>query len=243
MGRPVRVSRTVRALPAPVLAAMAALVLVTLAAAPAQATGYRYWSYWLLGPDGTWTYAQTGPATHIPHDGDVEGWRFAVSRDAADKATRPRAVPAFASVCAHTPPAPGRKRVALVIDPGTDSDAPAGERPARGPRTACARVPGDASSADALADVAEPLRYDSSGILCSIDGYPVAGCGEQVSAKGGSGAGPKGSPDGGPGDGSKPAGRASGHQGGGPALGLFAGGGAVVLLGGAAVWRARRRRS
>ncbi|WP_225849545.1 SCO2322 family protein [Streptomyces sp. HPF1205] len=242
---------------------MAALVLVTLAAAPARATGYRYWSYWLLGADGAWTYAQTGPAFHTPHDGDVEGWRFAVSRDAADKATRPRETPAFATVCAHTPPAPGRKRVALVIDAGTDADAPAGETPARGPRTACARVPEDASSADALAAVAKPLRYDSSGILCAIDGYPAAGCGEQVSAKGGSdggsngdaaggsgggsGKGPNGGSGKGSGDGAgagaPSAGRASGHHGDGPALGLYAGGGAVLLLGGAAVWQARRRRS
>ncbi|NEE36853.1 hypothetical protein G3M53_67045, partial [Streptomyces sp. SID7982] len=48
-------------------------------------------------------------------------------------------------------------------------------------RTACAQVAPDASSAEALAAVAKPLRYDDSAMLCAISGYPRTGCGEQVS--------------------------------------------------------------
>ena len=208
---------------APALAAaVAALGVLLAAAAPAQATGYRYWSYWLRS-GGSWTYSQTGPAMHIPADGDVEGWRFAVSRDAANKAVQPRGAAGFAAICAGTPAVRGSKRVALVIDPGTAADAPGGQTPPQA-RTACARIPSDASSADAVAAVARPLRYDSAGILCAIEGYPRTGCGEAVA----SGAAPA---------------PAAHHGGGGPSAGLYAGIAAVAVLGGAAAWQARRRRT
>ncbi|WP_372441105.1 SCO2322 family protein [Actinacidiphila acididurans] len=205
-------------------AALAFLLLGT--AAPAYATGYRYWSYWLTATNGAngWTYAQTGPATHVPRDGDLEGWRFAVSRDAADQAAKPRGSWTFAAICGQTPAAAGHKRIALVIDPGTAADATGGEHvPA--PRTACASVSGDASSADALAAVARPLRYDSAGILCAIGGYPAAGCGEQVATGSGSG---------GDSGGTRP------HHG--PEIGWFAAAGAIAVIGWAARWQSRRRR-
>ncbi|NEB82778.1 hypothetical protein G3I43_01045, partial [Streptomyces anulatus] len=103
--------------------------------------------------------------------------------------------------------------------------------------TACAQVAPDASSAEALASVAKPLRYDSSAMLCAISGYPKSGCGEQVSGDSGS-AKP-----------SEPAKTADdqekgeeGDGGGGPSVGLLVGIGAVLLLGVAAVVQARRRR-
>lgn len=202
-------------------AVVVAVVLVVsglaLGAGSAAAAGYRYWSYWTRGADG-WTYAQAGPAGRVPGDGSVEGWRFAVSEDAADRATQPRGAADFGAICGGTPAQAGKKRVALVIDAGTAADAPGGQAPPER-RTACARVPKDASSADALASVARPLRYDSAGILCAIDGYPRTGCGEQTAAK------PAGDGDGG------------------PSLGLYAGVAAVLALGGAAGWQARRRRS
>ncbi|MEV6009678.1 SCO2322 family protein [Streptomyces sp. NPDC051976] len=204
------------------------MLLLAVAAAPAHAAGYRYWSYW-LGVGGGWTYAQSGPAVRVPGDGSVEGWRFAVSLDAADKAAQPRGKADFAAICGGTPAVKGQKRVALVIDAGTAADAPGGARPPA-VRTACARVRRDASSADALAAVAKPLRYDSAGILCAIGGYPATGCGEQVAGSGGTGKATAAAPE------------PSGH-GGGPSLGLYAGAAAVVALGGAALWQARRRRS
>ncbi|MFJ3302015.1 SCO2322 family protein [Streptomyces sp. NPDC086549] len=194
----------------------------------AQAVGYRYWSFWER--DGSkWIYATQGPSTARPGDGDVQGFRFAVSEDSAD-ATRPRGTADFHSICAGTPAAAGKKRVALVIDFGTSSDAPSGESPpAR--RTACARVSPDATTAEALAAVAKPLRYDTNALLCAISGYPEKGCGEQVSAeKQGKAEKAEKKGDGKPKD--------SDH---GPSVGLLAGAGVVVLLGAAALWQARRR--
>ncbi|MFG1806318.1 SCO2322 family protein [Streptomyces sp. NPDC049040] len=201
------------------LPAAAAVLLLLAVAAPAHAAGYRYWSYW-LNSGGSWTYAQTGPAMHTPADGSVEGWRFAISKDAAAKAVQPRGSADFAHICAAVPPVRGSKRVALLIDPGTPADAPTTAAPPA-PRTACARIPQNASSADALAAVARPLRYNSAGIVCAITGYPAAGCGEQVSSS--TASAPKSSHDG-------------------PSLGLIAGAAAVAALAAAAIWQSRRRR-
>ncbi|MFF7973499.1 SCO2322 family protein [Streptomyces sp. NPDC007905] len=203
---------------------VAALVLVA-GAAQAHAAGYRYWSFWERD-GGHWTYATEGPSTARPDDGAVQGFRFAVSVDSAD-ASRPRGAADFAGICAGTPAKPGVKRVALVLDFGTAADAPSGETPpAR--RTACARVSPDATTAEALAAVAKPLRYDTNALLCAIAGYPGKGCGEQVSSQQSGGTAAK----------EKQAGKESD---GGPALGLPIGVGVVALLAGAAVWQARRR--
>ncbi|MCZ0989489.1 GPS-CTERM domain-containing protein [Streptomyces diastatochromogenes] len=97
----------------------------------------------------------------------------------------------------------------------------------RGPpagRTACARVSPDATTAEALAATAKPLRYDTNALLCAIAGYPRKGCGEQVSADGSAKQEKKASD-------------------GGPSLGLPIGVGVVAILAGAAVWQARRRRN
>nr|WP_203643143.1 SCO2322 family protein [Streptomyces sp. SID14478] len=210
-----------------VLGLLAALLGLT--AVPAQAAGYRYWSFWERD-GGAWTYATAGPSQTTPSDGDVQGFRFAVSADSKD-ATQPRGAADFAAICADTPARSGDKRVALVVDFGTAADAPHGESPPA-PRTACARVGKDATSADALASVAKPLRYDSNALLCAISGYPEAGCGEQVASQ----------------DAQKqdaqqtesPA--AKKPSGSGPSVGVLAGVAVVALLGVGAIWQAKRRR-
>jgi hypothetical protein len=196
---------------------LAAVALCATAAGPAAATGYRYWSFWER--DGArWTYATQGPSTARPADGSVEGFRFAVSEDSAD-ASQPRGTADFGTICAGTAAVGGRKRVGLVVDFGTTADAPPGAKPpAR--RTACAVVPEDATTAEALATVAKPLRYDTNALLCAIGGYPEQGCGEKVTAAAG--------------------GTSSGS---GPSLGLVAGAGVVVILAAGAFWQARRRRN
>ncbi|MBT1102044.1 MULTISPECIES: SCO2322 family protein [Streptomyces] len=224
----------------PVVALLAALVAasaVLLGAGSAEAAGYRYWSFW-DGNGKNWEYATQGPSLLRPDDGAVQGFRFAVSEDSGD-AAQPRRAPDFGAICADTPAKDGQKRVALVIDPGTAADAPDGEKPPA-PRTACAQVAPDASSAEALAAVAKPLRYDSSAMLCAISGYPKSGCGEQVSGEDGSA---KPTPS------TTASGRTadeadddSGDGGGSPSVGLLVGIGAVLLLGVAAVVQARRRR-
>ncbi|GAA2769180.1 SCO2322 family protein [Streptomyces indiaensis] len=190
----------------------------------AEAAGYRYWSFWERD-GGQWVYATQGPSLARPSDGDVQGFRFAVSEDSAD-AARPRGKAGFATICAKTPAREGSKRVALVLDFGTPSDAPGGETPPAA-RTACARVSPDATTADALAAVAGPLRYDTNALLCAISGYPEKGCGEQVAQSGE--------------EKRKPAAEQDTASDEGPSLGLVAGIGVVAILGGAAIWQVRRR--
>ncbi|WP_405521049.1 SCO2322 family protein [Streptomyces canus] len=200
------------------LSLLAGLLLAT--ASPAHAAGYRYWSFWDR-TGSTWTYATEGPSTAVPSDGDVQGFRFAVSEDSADADT-PRGTASFTAICGDTAARDGHKRVALVLDFGTASDAPSGETPpAR--RTECAVVPRDATTAEALATAAKPLRYNTNALLCAIAGYPETGCGEQVTGK-------KTGPE-------------QSRSDGGPSVGLYAGLAAIVLLGAAAVWQTRRRRN
>ncbi|MET7673927.1 SCO2322 family protein [Streptomyces seoulensis] len=202
-------------------ALLVASLLVLAAGAEAHAAGYRYWSFWDRSGD-RWTYATQGPASERPDDGSVRGFRFAVSADSSD-AHRPRGTADFGSVCAKTPAKAGTKRVALVLDFGTRADAPSGETPPP-TRTVCARVSPDASTAEALAEAAKPLRYDTNALLCAIAGYPARGCGEQVAAD------------------EKPSEKAAPKDDG-PSLGLPLGIGVVAVLGGAAFWQARRRRN
>ncbi|MDQ1019824.1 SCO2322 family protein [Streptomyces afghaniensis] len=202
-----------------VLLLLASLVLWA-GAGQAQAAGYRYWSFWDRDGD-RWVYATQGPSTARPSDGDVQGFRFSVSEDSGD-AARPRGEADFRTICAKTPARDGRKRVALLLDFGTTTDAPSGETPPA-PRTACAQVSPDATTAEALAAVAKPLRYDTSALLCAISGYPEKGCGEQMSKQ------------------QKPTAGKKNTSGDGPSLGLVAGIAVVALLGAAAIWQVRRR--
>lgn len=243
--RPMRPSRLMR--PSRMAGAVLLAGAVTgLAAGPAQAQEYRYWSFW-HGKGSSWAYATEGPATLRPADGAVEGFRFAVSADSA-AAGKPRAAADFDAICHGTPAKDGRKRVGIVLDFGTAKDAPGGERPPKA-RTECAQVAQDASAGEALAAVARPLRYDSRALLCAIDGYPKAGCADQVegakepasSAGPSAGAADDGSAAGSGGD-ANGEGGASGAGDGGPSAGLVGGVAAVVVLGAAAVWQARRRR-
>ncbi|WNZ11907.1 SCO2322 family protein [Streptomyces sp. 11x1] len=231
----------------PVLVSLGALLLLLGSSGPAHAAAYRYWSFWER--DGSaWAYATQGPSTARPADGEVQGFRFAVSRDSSD-AVQPRGAADFASICGDTAARGGEKRVALVIDFGTAADAPEGETPPKA-RTACARVPDDATTAEALASVAKPLRYDTNALLCAIGGYPVRGCGEAVDSgadtgtdSGAESASTSPSASGSDGRADDPSSSADGatQEGEGPSVGLFVGVGAVAVLGGAAVWRARRR--
>ncbi|MFZ3469950.1 SCO2322 family protein [Streptomyces sp. 4.24] len=214
------------------------IVLTLLAASPALASTYRYWSFW-DGTGGTWAYATQGPSSARPADGSVQGFHYVVSKDAADQAAPPRANADFAAVCAGTAPVAGKKRIALVIDFGTAAEAQAGDTPPQdAPRTACAQVGPDATAAEALAEVAKPLRYNSAALLCAVSGYPKQGCGEPVAdtaptpAKSGETAAAESGDAGG-----------SGESGGGPSAGLLAGIAAVAALGAAAVWQSRRRRT
>ncbi|MGW6915423.1 SCO2322 family protein [Kitasatospora sp. NPDC054939] len=226
--------------------------LLALTAAPAHAAGYRYWSFWKSTGDA-WAYQQQGPSVHLPPDGSVDGWRFAVSPDGGRDAARPRTPGDFATICAGTPEQAGRKRVAVVLDFGTPSDADSGNPPEG--RTACATVHARATSAEVLATVAPPLRYGTDGLLCAIAGYPRTGCGEQLSGSGaGSGAGAgagstaASASTSGPGPGATAGAQVSAaddRTGGGlgPDIGPVAGGALVLAVGAGAVLRNRQRRA
>ncbi|GKQ34162.1 SCO2322 family protein [Streptomyces sp. A012304] len=201
--------------------ALAVLFLVLAGPGHAGAVGYRYWSFWERDGD-RWIYATQGPSLARPADGDVQGFRFAVSENSQD-AAQPRGPASFPVICARTPAKEGTKRVALVLDFGIREDAPAGETPPAA-RWACAQVPEEATTAEALASVAGPLRYDTHALLCAIAGYPKAGCGEPVAA------------------GDEPAREKRPEStDGGPSMGVYTGGALIAVLAAAAVWQARRR--
>ncbi|MFE1560093.1 SCO2322 family protein [Streptomyces sp. NPDC058734] len=219
--------------------AVLGLVLTLFAASPALAASYRYWSFW-DGAGGRWAYATQGPSTARPADGATLGFRFSVSKDASAEAAQPRAAADFEAVCGGTAPAEGKKRVALVIDFGVPEDAPAGETPPQGgPRTACAQLAPAATAAEALAEVAKPLRYNGAALLCGISGYPKTGCGEPIEDA--QQPKPPASASADP-DPNSDSDSDSDSTGSGPSAGLFLGIAAVLALGSAAVWQSRRRR-
>ena len=161
---------------------MLGIIATVLAAGPAMAANdgpaYRYWAYWIAA-SGEWQFAPSGPAARAPQDGEVEGWRFAVTTAAGDQPPRADPSGAFASACGATAAAPGMKRIAIVIDPGTTTDAPPGQSPGAA-RMACALIPIDATSAIALGSVSD-VRADA-GLVCGLDGYPSGECAPVVSA-------------------------------------------------------------
>ena len=133
-------------------------------------SGYRYWSYW-NNSNGSWSYASEGSGTRIPADGDVEGWRFGIAGD--ESFVAPSRPPDFASICSQQSRAEGMKRIAVVIDPGSSGEAPAGEEP--GPiRTECVVTNAKTTGYQVLAQIAE-VRTDA-GFVCGLDGYPASEC-------------------------------------------------------------------
>jgi MYXO-CTERM domain-containing protein len=134
--------------------------------------GYRFWGYYQW-TGGKWVFASNGPDKVVPKDGTVEGWRFAVG---GKNPRMPRAAGDFAAICADAPAESGKKRVALVIDPGTPADAPAGA-PAV-PTGVCVLTEPAATGAVVLAKAAQ-VRIEK-GLTCAIDGYPSRGCGDAV---------------------------------------------------------------
>lgn len=154
------------------LAAVGAL----LAPLTAMAVGYQFWGFYQLSADGEWGFATEGPATTVPEDGSVEGFRFAVS--SGDDVRLPRAVLTFDEICGDTPAEDGMKRVGLVVDPGRDVDAPEGQA-LYSPGAQCVVAEQDATSQDVVDQAAGELRVEN-GLICAIAGFPGTGCGDEV---------------------------------------------------------------
>ena len=169
-----RLFRVIRGIGATIAASIA---VVGIAATPAAADTYRYWSYWNAA-DGAWSMAMTGGADRILNDGDVDGWRFGAF--GLDTTITPRTGADLATLCpvlAAQPAADGQIRVAVVVDPGTVSAAPEGEVPGD-VTVSCLTLPAGTNGNQALESAAE-VRFDS-GLICGVNGYPAGECGPKV---------------------------------------------------------------
>src|SRR6478672_1040314 len=113
------------------LAAVAALVLGLLTAAPAHAATFQFWGYYQL-TDGAWVFAQKGSGETNPADGSVEGWRWAITDESGTPPRTPRVTPTFGQVCDATDAQSGMKRVAVVLDYGRAVDGRRGPGGRRG---------------------------------------------------------------------------------------------------------------
>lgn len=220
-------------LPRVLIALIAASIVGVAVASPAAADeSYRYWSYWNIA-DGAWVLADAGPADKTPADGTVEGWRFSIN--GISNTDLPRYSPDFGSVCADTPAQDGRKRVALIVDPGEASDAPEGETPP-GPWARCVVAEPSATGYDILRAAATVRMQD--GLTCDINGYPSTECAAAVAT---------------PADEPQPAPTPSlslaaapaptGDAASGSPLAIALGAAVVVVIAGAAVVLMRRRRA
>ena len=167
------VRRVTAAITVAVVAAVMAAGFIT--AKPAEASSYRYWTYW-VGGEGSWDFSSRG-ADRVPADGTVDGWRFAIS-EAAGSSSPPTIASSFDAICSDTRAVEGKKRIGLVVDYGTKADAPPGEEPPSATVARCIVVPMTANGYDVLV-AATSIRVDG-GLICGISGYPSAGCGEPV---------------------------------------------------------------
>ena len=114
---------------------------------------------------------------YTPEDGAVEGWRYGTSTVSAGIFPRADlAEVSFDSVCEGAEAADGEKRVAVLVDFGTEEDADGAEVPDA--FAECAVVPADANGSQVLESVVD-VRAEG-GMTCALDGYPAQGCGEQV---------------------------------------------------------------
>jgi len=157
------------------IAVVAATLIAIGLTSQAEATSYRYWTYW-LGGSGSWEFSTRG-ADRVPADGTVDGWRFAISVEAASSST-PRVSSSFDAICGDTEPVANRKRIGLVLDFGTATEAPPGDSPPATTVARCVVVPTTANAYEVLVATTS-IRVDD-GMVCGIAGYPSSGCGESV---------------------------------------------------------------
>lgn len=150
-----------------ILAVVAAAIMMT-GFSPAQAeTGYRYWSFWLN--NNGWEMAQEGAGTLIPRDGDVQGWRFITTGSDTSTDFAPRSTETFTDICGQFKAAPGKVRVALILDFGDLEDLQDNQ---------CVVINEGDSSLMALSSLYS-VR-DEGGMVCGINSLPATGCGEEV---------------------------------------------------------------
>lgn len=146
-------------------------------ATPAQAAddAYAYWLYYTV-QDGEFSFQENkGPASYVPADGDIEGYRFAAAVFPPTQAPRADLSEVdFETVCGDVSADEGEKRVAVLIDYGLPSDA-TGDDETPTPTAECAVVPEKANGLQVLGAVSDTRLGDKSS-LCAINGYPGTGC-------------------------------------------------------------------
>lgn len=157
------------------IALAAALAAVLVAPLTAHAVGYQFWGYYQV-VDDEWAFAVEGVATTVPDDGTVQGLRFAVS--AGEDVRPPRDMLQFDEVCADVSAENDHKRVALVIDPGRDVDAPQGEPPPA-PGAQCVVAEPDATTLEVISLAVPDVRTEND-MLCGLAGFPASVCSEEV---------------------------------------------------------------
>ena len=151
--------------------------LLPMTPASAADKGWRYWGYYQAAPGATkWTAAMTGPTVDI-EDGAVEGWSFVFSSDDIPS-TPPSIKPNFASICGKTKADKDTKRIALVIDFGSKTYAPKGEK-VKKPISMCVRTAKTSQGIDVLG-MAVKVRAAKSGLICGLNGYPAKECGAEI---------------------------------------------------------------
>lgn len=161
------------------MAAIAPTAGSAQAQVPQATQTYRYWSYWIGGD--AWSYSARGPGFRVPPDGGVEGWRFVVSPKDGSQASPPATSSRFDDLCPGQPPAPaGQKRIAVVIDPGAPGIAPVGNK-APPKSVNCITAASAATGLQVLQQVTT-LRFQSSGLICGIAGFPASECPGQAAA-------------------------------------------------------------
>ncbi|MDX6275588.1 MAG: hypothetical protein QOJ92_2798 [Frankiales bacterium] len=166
--------RLARAAVAVLAAALLAATAATGLAPAADATSYRYWIYWHY-TGGSWHYSQVGPRDDRMEDGDVAGWRFGRSA-ASSSALNPRRSGDYATLCPGHPTTDDGTQVALVIDYGTEADAPGYPT-----ATYCLTLGSHHQGTDALRATGLSLRSDGGSLLCAIHDYPKPPeCGKTV---------------------------------------------------------------
>jgi hypothetical protein len=143
----------------------------------AASKGWRYWGYFQAAPgSSTWKAAMTGPTVDI-EDGAVEGWSFVFSSDDVPSVA-PKTKPSFASICANTKADPDTKRIALVVEFGSPTYSPKGEKVPKA-IVRCVTTAKSSQGIDVLAQVVK-VRSANSGLICGLNGYPKKECGVEI---------------------------------------------------------------
>jgi hypothetical protein len=86
--------------------------------------------------------------------------------------------PDFQSICGKTKAQAGLKRIGLVIDFGSKSYAPKGEKVQK-TIVRCVLTDKGSQGIDVLAQELK-VRQSDSGLICGFNGYPARECGVEI---------------------------------------------------------------